>query len=176
MACGLDIVLRAAKILRDKERDNLKFLLVGDGAAKDQLQQQAVTERLDNIVFVGRQDKKAIPSILSSVDSCLVHLRKTELFKTVLPSKIFEAAAMAKPIVIGVAGCAADLVKSAKAGICIEPENAEQLVAALERLADDRRLCGEFGKAGCEYVVKHYDRDKLALDYLDAITRVCSDQ
>lgn len=172
MACGLDIILRAAKILRDKERDDFKFVLIGDGAVKDQLQQQAVTERLDNIIFVGRQDRKVIPYFLSAVDCCLVHLRKTELFKTVLPSKIFEATALAKPVVLGVEGCAADLVRSAKAGICIEPENAEELVAALERLADDPRLCSEFGRAGREYVVKHYDRDKLARDYLDVITRV----
>jgi len=172
MACGLDVVLRAAKILKDKKRNDIRFMLVGDGAVRDQLQEQTATEGLDNIIiFVGRQDKKMIPSFLSAVDSCLVHLRKAELFKTVLPSKIFEATAMARPVLLGIEGCAADLVNSAKAGICIEPENAEQLVAALERLADNRDLCHEFGQAGHEYVVTHYDRDNLARNYLDIIIK-----
>jgi len=172
MACGLDVVLRAAKILKDKKRNDVRFMLVGDGAVKDQLREQTANEGLEDIIiFIGRQDRKMIPSFLSTVDSCLVHLRKTELFKTVLPSKIFEAAAMAKPIVLGVEGCAADMVNSARAGICIEPESAEQLVAALERLADDRELCREFGQAGHKYVMKRYDHDKLARKYLDAIIK-----
>jgi len=169
MACGLDVVLGAARILKDKKRNDVRFMLVGDGAIKDQLREQTASKGLEDIIiFIGRQDRQMIPSFLSTVDSCLVHLRKTELFKTVLPSKIFEAAAMAKPIVLGVEGCAADLVNSAGAGICIEPESAEQLVAALERLADDRELCREFGQAGHKYVMKHYDYDKLARKYLDA--------
>jgi len=173
MACGLDVVIKAAKILKDKKRNDVRFILVGDGAVKEQLQEQTANEGLEDIIiFTGRQDKKMIRSFLSTIDSCLVHLRKKELFKTVLPSKIFEAAAMAKPIILGVEGCAADLVNSARAGICIKPESAEQLVVAIERLSDDRELCREFGQAGHKYVMKHYDRDNLARKYMDTIVKI----
>jgi len=171
MACGLDVVLRAAKLLKNKQRNDIKFLLVGAGAVKAQLQQQALGENLDNIVFVGRQDKHLIPGFLSITDACLVHLKKTELFKIVLPSKIFEAAVMAKPIILGVEGFAAEFVKQANAGICIEPENAEQLAQSVENLADDPDLCQSLGQAGREYVVKHHDWDSLANKYLDIIVR-----
>ncbi len=167
MACGLDVVLRAAKLLKNKQRNDIKFLLIGSGAVKAQLQQQALEENLDNIVFVGRQDKHFIPGFLSITDACLVHLKKTEIFKTVLPSKIFEAAAMAKPIILGVEGFAAKFVKQANAGICIEPENAEQLAQSVENLADDPELCQSLGQAGRKYVLKHNDRDSLANEYLD---------
>lgn len=174
MACGLDVVLRAAKLLKNKQRNDIKFLLIGSGAVKTQLQQQALEENLDNIVFVGRQDKQLIPGFLSITDVCLVHLKKTELFKTVLPSKIFESSAMAKPIILGLDGFAAEFVKQANAGICIEPENAEQLAQAVENLADDPQLCQSLGQAGRKYVMKHHNRDNLVNEYLDIIVRFAS--
>jgi len=171
MASGLDVILHAAKLLEKKQRNDIKFLLVGAGAIKDRLERQALEENLDNVIFTGIQDKNLIPSFLSISNTCLIHLKKTDLFKTVLPSKIFEAAAMAKPIILGVDGCAAEFLKQAKAGICIEPENSEQLAQAVEKLADDPELCYSFGKAGREYVMKYYNRDNLANEYLDIIAR-----
>jgi glycosyltransferase involved in cell wall biosynthesis len=174
MACGLEVVLEAAKILKVHRRNNIKFLLVGSGAVKEQLQRQAAEAKLDNVVFVDRQDKNVIPDFLSVTDACLVHLKKTELFKTVLPSKLFEAAAMAQPIILGVEGSAAQFVTDANAGICIEPENAEQLAQAVEYLSDNPYVCRSFGKSGYEYVTKYYNRDMLASKYIDMITHLRS--
>ena len=77
---------------------------------------------------------------------------------------------MAEPIILGVEGCAAQFLKEAKAGICIEPENAEQLAQAVEKLADNPRLCKKLGQSGYEYVTKYHNRDQLAIKYLDTIT------
>lgn len=103
-----------------------------------------------------------------------MHLRKSDHFKTVLPTKMLEAAAMAKPIILGVEGYAADLVRKANAGICIEPENAEQLFNAVVKLAENPELRRSLGQAGHEYIVKHYDRDLIARDYHNVIIRTCS--
>lgn len=170
MACGLDIILRAAELLKKRKRKNIKFLLVGSGAVKEELQKQAADGGLDNVVFVDRQDKHVIPDFLSVTDACLVHLKRTELFKTVLPSKLFEAAAMAQPVILGVEGYAAQFIKDANAGICIEPENADQLAQAVEYLADNPQICRTLGKSGYEYVTKYYNRDQLANNYIDMIT------
>jgi glycosyltransferase involved in cell wall biosynthesis len=170
MACGLEVVLLAAERLKKYKRNNIKFLLVGSGAVKERLQKQAIESGLDNVVFVDRQDKNNIPDFLSITDACLVHLKKTELFKTVLPSKIFEAAAMAQPIILGVEGYAAQFLKEANAGICIEPENAEQLAQAVMYLADNPKICKSLGKSGYEYVTKYYNREQLANKYIDMIT------
>jgi len=174
MASGLDVVLKAAKLLKDRQRRDIKFLLVGAGAVADELEQQAQGQHLDNVVFLGRRDRRFIPGLLSISDACLVHLKKARIFETVLPSKIFEAAAMAKPIILGVEGHAVDLVQKANAGICIEPENAEQLFTAVVKLAEDPELCRSLGRSGHEYIVKHYDRDSIARDYHSVIIRTCS--
>ena len=172
MASGLDVVLRAAARLAAGGRTDIKFLVVGDGAVRAELERDAARHGLNNVVFTGRQDKESIPAILASVSVSLVHLRKHPLFATVLPSKIFEAAAMAKPVIVGVEGYAADLVTRAGAGICIEPENEGQLVDALIRLADDRRYVEALGRSGHDYFVTHFDRQVLARQYLDLIRTV----
>lgn len=172
MASGLDVVLRAAGQLAERGRNDIHFLIVGDGAVRGDLEAEAAQLGLRNVTFTGRLDKGLIPPLLASVDVGLVHLKKRDLFTTVMPSKIFEAAAMAKPIVLGVQGHAAELVQRAGCGICIEPENETQLIAALEQLADDRELGAALGRAGRDYFVRRFDRAALAADYLGVIRRV----
>jgi glycosyltransferase involved in cell wall biosynthesis len=95
----------------------------------------------------------------------LVLLRNRPLFNSVLPSKIFEAMGMAKPIVLGVRGESQRLVEQSGAGICIEPENAGQLAAAVCRLADDPELRRRMGEAGRRTVEQQFDRRKLAGEF-----------
>ncbi len=169
MGSGLKVVPLAAKILRDKGRDDLMFLLVGDGAVRTDIEALVAEHGLKNVVLTGRQPKKLMPDFIATADVCLSHLQRNELFKTVLPSKIFEAMAMSRPMILGVEGFAADLLRRAEAGICIEPDNPEALGAAVERLADNRDEVEAFGRAGYAYVVKHFNRATLANDYLEIL-------
>jgi glycosyltransferase involved in cell wall biosynthesis len=172
MGCGLEVVLRAARRLRAEGRDDIRFLLVGDGAVREELEARARAEGLDGVVFTGRLPKARMPEVLAAADACLVHLTRTPLFQTVLPSKIFEAAAMAKPIVLGVEGFAAELVGRAGAGICIEPENEGQLLEAVARLAGDPSLARKLGEAGLEHLGRPYDWSGLAKVYLTTLEAV----
>ncbi len=171
MGCGLDVVLRAAQRLGERGRDDVRFLLVGGGALREELEQRARAQGLDQVVFTGRRPKHEMPAFLAATDACLVHLTRTELFKTVLPSKIFEAAAMRKPIVLGVEGFAADLVSRAEAGICIEPENEDELLEATLKLAADPGLARRLGDAGYERIANRYTYDRLAQEYADLLAR-----
>ncbi len=172
MGCGLDVVLRAARTLRERGRDDVRFLLVGDGAVREELEAQARAEGLTAVIFTGRQPKSEMPAFLAATDACLVHLTRTELFKTVLPSKIFEAAAMRKPIVLGVEGFAAELVAGAEAGICIQPENERELLEAALKLAADPALARQLGATGYERIATRYTYDRLAQVYANLLTRL----
>jgi glycosyltransferase involved in cell wall biosynthesis len=178
MGCGLDVVPRAARLLRARGRRDVRFLLVGDGAIRERLEREAREAGLDEVVFTGRLDKARMPEVLAASDACLVHLARRELFETVMPSKIFEAAAMARPIVLGVEGYAKQLVTGAGAGIAIEPENEHELVAAVLRLADDPALAKRLGEAGRAGIAARFDYDALASRYADLLatlaTEACS--
>lgn len=176
MACGLEIVLEAARKLKERGIEDIVLMLVGDGASRKSLEKQALEQKLDNVIFTGRQPKEKMPEFLSISDVCLVHLRKSDLFTTVMPSKIFEMAGMARPIINGVAGFAAEFIDKAGAGINIEPENCEQLIEALLKLRSDPELRETLGHAGREYVVRHFDREKLAEDYLEIINELAGER
>lgn len=165
MASGLDTVLRAAEKLSRRGHDHIRFLIVGDGAVRVELERQTRMMGLENVVFTGRQPREMVPMYLSISDACLVHLRKAELFATVIPSKIFEAAGAAKPIIIGVEGCARDLVLRAGAGIAMESDNEDELIAAVLHLADDPERRRRLGEAGYNYFTRRNDRDAQAVDY-----------
>lgn len=172
MGCGLEVVLRAARRLRERGRDDVRFLLVGDGAVREDLESQARAEGLSEILFTGRQPKSEMPAFLAATDACLVHLIRAPLFETVLPSKIFEAGAMRRPIVLGVEGFAAKLVAEAGAGLCIEPENESQLLEAVDKLAANPALARRLGDAGYERIATRYTYERLAGEYSDLLARL----
>jgi glycosyltransferase involved in cell wall biosynthesis len=170
MAHGLSVVLEAAERLRHDPR--IAFLLVGDGAERANLEQIREKQRLDNVVILGQRPKEEMPSFWAAIDASLILLRREDLFKKVIPSKMFEAMAMRCPIVLGVEGEARALLDEAGAGIAITPESAEELAAAVVRLAENPALAGELGDRGCAYVREHHDRARLATRYLDLLGEV----
>lgn len=174
MASGLDVALRAAHRLKQQSRDDIAFLLIGDGAVRTGLEATAREQGLDNVVFTGLLPRDELPRYLASSDACLVHFRRQELFSTILPSKFFEDAAMEKPILLGFEGEARALLERADCGLAFEPDNDAELATAVVQLADDREEARRLGRNGRAYVLERFDRRTLARDYLSILERVCA--
>jgi glycosyltransferase involved in cell wall biosynthesis len=172
MAHGLDVVLGAAKILR--EHEDIVFLLVGDGAERERLAAELAASGLNNVIMKGQQPKEMMPAIWSITDVSLVLLKKLDLFKTVIPSKIFESMAMSTPIILGVEGEVKGIIEEAASGLCIEPESAEELAAAVLRLKTDQAVYQQLSAAGRGYVAEKFDRKKLADQYLALLESMVS--
>jgi glycosyltransferase involved in cell wall biosynthesis len=172
MAHGLDTLLEAAALLSDRE--DIVFLMAGDGAERERLQAAIASRGLANVKMLGQLPKAEMPKLWSCSDVSLVLLRKQALFTTVIPSKIFESMAMKKPIVLGVEGEAARIITEGGSGICIEPENAAELAEAVRSLVDDAERYAALADAGCDYVAKHFDRTNLAAEYESVLRRVSS--
>lgn len=174
MACGLEVLLRAGRLLKEQKREDVVLVAIGDGAVRSDLVAEAAREGLDNVQFLGRRPKDLIPAYLERSDVCLVHLKKTPLFESVMPSKIFEAAGARRPILNGVNGDARTLIEQAQAGLCFEPEDEEGLVRGLLTLADDSGLRSQLGDDGFRYVHDHFDREVLADQYLELLVEVAA--
>jgi len=172
MAHGLGTVLDAAE--RMKSNPGFAFLLVGDGADRAALEQEARNRGLDNVIFAGSVGKDEVVRYWRLADAALVLLRDRPVFRHVLPSKMFEAMATERPIVLGVLGESAELLEASGTGIVIQPESAEALVHAIERLAADREAANEMGRKGRRLVEAEFDRDKLAAQMLDELRSVAA--
>ncbi len=173
MAHGLETVLDCAQLLKESGRNDIGFLLIGDGARRQSLEKECIDRGLNDLIrFTGLLGKQEIPKVLASSDALLVHLRPCELFETVIPSKIFEAMAMERPIIMGVRGESAEIVQQSGAGIEMIPGNAQSLADTVSRLKDDPKLYQSLSKSGRSFVLEKFSRDILAAKYLEIIETV----
>ena len=159
LAHGLETLLEAAERLRGQD---FVFLFLGDGARKEALKQMAADRKLDNVVFIDSVPKADVARYWSLLDVSVIHLKKTDLFTTVIPSKLFESMGMGLPVLHGVEGESADIVREEGAGIPFEPENVDELCAALQRLKSNPAELDEF-RSRCLKGAQNYDRTNLAL-------------
>jgi glycosyltransferase involved in cell wall biosynthesis len=168
MAHGLETVVEAAARLRDSA-PQVVFLLIGEGADKERIKAMAESRGLTNLRFIDQQPREKIPSYICASDACLVLLKKTELFKTVIPTKMLEFMSCARPVILGVDGQARKILEDAQAGIFIEPENAAELVQAIKRIAADAGLGETLGRNGRRHVLQHFSRKHTARAYMDLL-------
>jgi glycosyltransferase involved in cell wall biosynthesis len=124
---------------------------------------------LDNVVFVGAVNKADVREYWKLCDVALVLLRDAPMFSYVIPSKMFEAMSMERPIILGVRGESRTVLDDSGAGIGIPPEDSRELVRAVVTLADDIRLRTSLGKAGREFAGRKFNRDYLARRMLDEL-------
>ena len=169
MAHALETLLEAAGRLRTHpDGADIRLLLLGDGARKADLQAQAQRLGLDNVVFVDTVTKDEVARYWSLLDVSVIHLRRTELFTTVIPSKLFECMGMGIPVLHGVAGESADIVRQEGVGEVFEPENADQLVDSLLRLKAEPALLQRY-RDRCLAAAGHYSRAELGLRMLQVL-------
>ena len=169
LAHALDTVLSAAQAIKFKPNGNrFYFIMLGDGASKKALKLQAFAKGLNNIIFLDSVPKNQVVEYWSLLDASIIHLKNDKLFTSVIPSKIFESMAMSIPILHGVRGESADIIKCEKVGLLFEPENVNGLVENLQLLADNKKLYQRL-KANGPIAAKRYDRSILAKNMLNIL-------
>ncbi len=160
IAQGLETVIEAARLL---EADNqIRFLFVGEGPVKSEIIELAEQHGLTQVLFHSEVPRDQMPAFLSAADVALVPLKRLDLFKDALPSKMFDAWAAGCPTLVSVAGEAECVLEQAGAGRFVEPENPRALARAIQDLADDRPICRQMGLKGRAFVQAHYSRQAQA--------------
>ncbi|MFZ0686525.1 MAG: glycosyltransferase family 4 protein [Terriglobales bacterium] len=167
-AHGLETLIAAAEELRTK-LPRAMFLLIGEGAEKEEVVRLAAARGLDNIQFLGQQPRERIPAYISAADVCVVMLRKSELFKTVIPTKLLEYMACERPVIVAVDGQARQIVEAAGAGVFVEPENSSALAQAIVDLVAEPERRRQMGASGRRYIVNRLSREKTARDYITVL-------
>jgi glycosyltransferase involved in cell wall biosynthesis len=165
LAHGLEFIVDCAPELR---KLGITLLLIGDGAKKRDILDKIDQGRYDNVVSLPPVPKEAIPRYLAISDIALIPLRRAEIFETVIPSKIFEAAAMQVPILLGVDGEARELVESYGAGLSYIPENKSDFLKKCRQLTEDQATYNKC-KTGGKRLSLDFDRKKQAEAFFQLI-------
>lgn len=169
MAHALETLLDAAAVLQQAPgASDVVFLFLGDGARKMALMERARQQGLNNVIFLNSVAKDQVARYWSLLDVSVIHLRKTELFTTVIPSKLFECMGMGIPVLHGLSGESAEIVMGEQVGVVFESENAEQLAEGVLRLRDDHSLFQTL-RANARRAAPRYERAALAVAMLERI-------
>ena len=156
LAHGLEFILESISKISNPD---LHFLFIGDGAEKQNLIEYSKTLNLKNFTFLESVTKSDIPLYIDISDYSLVNLKKSDEFKNVIPSKIFENIAMYKPILLGVEGESKKLIENYKVGIAFEPENTQSFINAIHEIQKINRK--DF-ILNCDKMLKDFNRVKIA--------------
>ncbi len=174
MAHGLETVLDAAQLIRST-CPGAHVLLIGDGAEKPKVEEEASRRGLKNLSVLPAQPRESVPAFIRASDVCLTPLKRAEVFKTVIPTKMLEFMSCGRAVILGVEGQAAEILQEAKAGICVAPENAEELAKAIVTLYRDSELRGRLGANGRSYVLQNLTRAQTASKYGVVLDSVLND-
>ncbi len=160
LAHSLETILNVAHLTM--ANPSIQYVLMGDGAEKVQLIKKSQSEGLSNVRFIERQYHKEAIEVLNALDVALVLLRDTLLFETVIPSKLFEAMTVGKPVVLGARGESLSIINEHQCGIGIRSESIVDLAAAIGKLQADRSACKLMGANGQRAIKQKYNRVVLA--------------
>jgi len=164
-AHGLETLVAAAEELQTKLPCAM-FLLIGEGAEKERLVKLAAGRGLNNIQFFAQQPRERIPIYVSAADVCLVMLRKNDLFKTVIPTKLLEYMACERPVIVAVDGHARQIIEEAGAGVFVEPENSRALVEGILDVAAAPERRQKMGASGRQFILNKFSREETAQEYI----------
>jgi glycosyltransferase involved in cell wall biosynthesis len=167
---ALSRVLDVAERLRADPR--FHFLFVGEGAEKEGLEAKARSLALENVTFRDALPREEVPALYRTADVVLVPLRAVPLFRSFIPSKMFEILACGRPILASLEGEAAEILRASGAALVVPPEDVDALAGALDRLAGDPALRSELASRGRPYVAGHFDRRQLASRYAEVLEAV----
>lgn len=170
-AQGLELILHCA--VHFKHHPNVKFVLLGNGPVKDKLLLMKEELGLEEVYFLDAVTKKDMPEIVKDITCPIIPLKKLDLFLGAIPSKIFEALAMKKPILLGVDGEAKDLfIEEGKAGLYFEPENVSELVTQIEKIVSNPTLYEELSENARKYVDLKFNRNNIASGFYQKLRSI----
>jgi glycosyltransferase involved in cell wall biosynthesis len=167
LANDIPTILRAAQ--RVKTSSNIRFLIVGDGKERPNLEALANRLHLENVLFAGSRPKVDMPEILAASDVCIATLTDVPMFKTTYPNKVFDYMAAGRPTVLGIDGVIRQVIEAAGGGIFVPPGDDQSLANAVQSLEKDRAKAKAMGVAARNYVVKHFDRQQQSKHFMKLI-------
>lgn len=157
---GLETILETAELL--KSREEIRFIILGDGPQKTSLLQLGEIRSIHNILFHDSVPENELPEYIALADVGLHVQLKLDISKMALPVKMFSYMACERPVLLAIEGEAADLLNSSCAGLVVPPENPQALANAIMALRNDPERCRVFGKNGRQIVEAKYSRRVLA--------------
>lgn len=164
MANDLLTVIRAADRIR--ERPDIAFLIAGDGKERRSLEAETARRGLKNVIFTGQLSKADVAEVMAASDACIAILKDIPMFRTTYPNKAFDYMAAGRPTLLAIDGVIRKVIEDSGSGVFVPPGDETALADAILKLAENRSAAREMGSRGREYVVRHFNRNEQAAEFV----------
>jgi glycosyltransferase involved in cell wall biosynthesis len=173
VANGLDAALDAAVELKNRGRNDIKLVLVGQGKLKPALQQRAQQLKLSNVIFHDPVDKNTLAGLMANADIGMQLLANVPAFYYgTSPNKFFDYIASGLPVLNNYPGWLADYIEQQRCGFAVLPDNAFAFADALEQAAADRKELKQMGARAKQLAQTQFSREQLADKWVSWVTGV----
>nr|UXE41707.1 hypothetical protein Hi04_10k_c5966_00040 [uncultured bacterium] len=173
MANDLGTLIRAAERLRDREQ--IVFLIAGDGKERANLEADVRNRGLRNVIFTGTLSKIEVADLMAASDACIAILKDIPMFRTTYPNKVFDYMAAGRPTVLAIDGVIRKVIEDSGSGVYVPPGDDKGLAEAVSRLAADPKEVRVLGLRGREYVVKRFNRAEQASEFVALAEQLIGD-
>lgn len=172
-ANGLDFVLDAAHILKDRGVADIAFVLHGTGKERNALRKRATTEQLDNVIFSDPlKEKSEIANLAAAADVCMTIYKNVPILYTCSPNKLFDAFAAGKPVLTNMPGWIGDLATIENTGVFVEPDNAIDFANKAIYMRNNPEMLVQMGLNSRKLAESRFSRDLLCSELLEILERV----
>ncbi|MBQ2208553.1 MAG: glycosyltransferase family 4 protein [Prevotella sp.] len=170
-ANGLSYMIEAAKCLKDRGDDTVRFIFMGSGATEPVIKKQAEQYGLKNVSFIGRQPMTVVSEVVNLCDASITTFLNLPVLQTNSPNKLFDSLSAEKPIIVNSAGWTKEMVEKNDCGFFADPEKPSDLADQLLRYKDDKKTLERWGKNARRLSVEVYDKDILTVQVAEVIEK-----
>lgn len=160
---------RAAKLLKERGRDDIMIVLVGEGQWRKSLEQKKNADNTDNFVILASMPKKELVALVQNALVSLVPLKGERILDTSSPNKFFESLAAGVPVIQNTGGWMKDFLDQHQVGYTLDPDDETALADLLIEISDKPELMATMGERAKKIAAEQFDKDILAEKMLNAI-------
>lgn len=164
-----EYIVEAAKLAQEQGKDKLNFILLGDGSTVPTIKKMISDYGLENIQYLGNHKMNVVSDIVNCCSACIVSFRNIPILATNSPNKMFDSLSAGKPIIVNSAGWTKDLVEEENCGCFVNPEKPQDLVDALEDMANSPEKCKTWGENSRRLSVEKFDKSILSAKVADVL-------
>ncbi len=161
LANGVDYIIEAAKLLKDRGNDKIHFIFAGGGSQQDLLETYCLNNNINNVVFLGKFALKEISELVNIASCSIVTFADIPILNTNSPNKLFDSLSAQRPIVVNSSGWTKDLVEKHKCGAYTDIKHPQELADVLEYWSNNRNIIKELGKNARNLAQNEYDKEIL---------------
>lgn len=169
IANGLDYIIYAAEIMKNREINDVEFLLLGDGGVKERLKQQAKKLDLKNVKFIDSKPMKILSELVNLSNCSIVTFSNIPILKTNSPNKLFDSLSAGKPIIVNSSGWTKEMIEDNNCGAYVDSEKPEHLVSLIAKWKDNPELLTKLGSNSRKLAENTYDKSILSQKFVDLI-------